>query len=269
MARIGLVPGRISRSSRLAATLVADAISKTTGLAGDAFVAREPRELVERYAAGYIDIVWASPTLFLQSPQLEAAAPIAVSVREGSPHYHSVFFVRRDSPFRSPLDLRGKSVAWVASTSASGYILPRMALADMGVHADELFKRQVFGGTHGNVAHMVRTGEVACGAGYAHFTDGDLTQGVRAASYSESCDGTDMRVLLASPPIPSDLFLAHPSAAEKCDVFEAIETARLASPEPFAQLFGIDGFARPDANALTQLRRSLDAARSLGVLGPV
>lgn len=268
MARIGLVPGRISRSSRLAAQLVADALSKVTGLAGDAFVAREPRELVEKYASGRIDIVWASPTLYLQSPELSCTLPIAVSVREGSPHYHSVFYVRRDSPFRSPLDLQGKSVAWVASTSAAGYIFPRMALADAGVHADELFKKQVFGGTHGSVTHMVRNREVSCGAGYANFLEGDSTLAVRAASYTETGQGSDMRVLLASRPIPSDIFLASPSAAAGRDLFAAMEQAREASPEPFAELFGIDGFAKPDESALAELRRSLDAAQSLGVLSP-
>ena len=245
---------------------MADALAKTTGLAGEAFIAREPRELVEKYSAGEIDIIWASPTLYLQSQELASCVPIAVSVREGAPHYHSVFFVRRDSPFRSPLDLRGKSVAWVASTSAAGYIFPRMALADVGVNADELFKRQIFAGTHGNVAQMVRQGEVACGAGFAHFVDGDLTQGVRSASYSEIDRGTDMRVLMASPPIPSDLFLAHPSAAENRDLFEALKEARQASPESFEQLFHIDSFARPDEGALDGLRRSLEAAQSLGVL---
>lgn len=138
----------------------------------------------------------------------------------------------------------------------------------MGVHADELFKKQMFVGTHGNVAHMVREGEASCGAGFAHFVGGDLTQKVRVASYSESGEASDMRVLMATPPIPSDLFLAHPSAAENCDLFEAMENARKASPEPFEQLFGIDGFARPDADALAQLRRSLDDAHSLGVLSP-
>ena len=171
--RFGIVPSRRGGKESLAAALVAHAVSEASGEPCQPVIMRDPSELVARYAANELDFLWASPTLALSAPELADASTAAVSVRAGSPHYHGVFFVRRDSPYRTPLDLRGKSVAWVASTSASGYIFPRVGLVDLGLHPDELFKRQIFVGTHGNVAQMVLTGEVACGAGsvsYTHLT---------------------------------------------------------------------------------------------------
>ena len=264
---LGLVPLHFGRQARLAAARIADELAHVTGHECHATAFREPRELAEGFAANKLDLVWLSPAHFLRAEAFQGAEPVAISIRSGTPYYHGVLYVRRDSPFRTPLDLRGHSVAWVASTSASGYIFPRVALAEMGLDADELFRRQTFVGTHGNVAQRVRRGEAACGGGYAHFHEGDLTRGVRMASYMDEVgDDEDIRVLLATPPIPADLFVARKGLMDSAALLHALTTAFDTEPDPFRLVFGIDGFAEPNADALVQLGRSLRMAEELGVL---
>ena len=61
------------------------------------------------------------------------AQSFLVTEREGATRYHSVFFVRRDSPVRSLKDLAGRSVAFQNPYSTSAYYLPAAQLLDQGM----------------------------------------------------------------------------------------------------------------------------------------
>ena len=61
------------------------------------------------------------------------AQSFLVTEREGATRYHSVFFVRRDSPVRSLKDLAGRSVAFQNPYSTSAYYLPAALLLDQGM----------------------------------------------------------------------------------------------------------------------------------------
>ena len=55
------------------------------------------------------------------------ATSFLVTEREGATRYHSVLFVRRDSPVRTLADLAGRSVAFQNPYSTSAYYLPASA----------------------------------------------------------------------------------------------------------------------------------------------
>lgn len=61
------------------------------------------------------------------------AQSFLVTEREGATRYHSVFFVRRDSPVRTLEDLVGRSVAFQNPYSTSAYYLPAAQLLDEGM----------------------------------------------------------------------------------------------------------------------------------------
>ena len=60
------------------------------------------------------------------------ARSFLISEREGATRYHSLFFVRRDSPVQSLKDLAGRSVAFQSPYSTSAYYLPAAQLLDEG-----------------------------------------------------------------------------------------------------------------------------------------
>lgn len=60
------------------------------------------------------------------------ARSFLISEREGATRYHSLFFVRRDSPVQSLQDLAGRSVAFQSPLSTSAYFLPAAQLLGEG-----------------------------------------------------------------------------------------------------------------------------------------
>ena len=66
------------------------------------------------------------------------ARSFLVTEREGATRYHSVFFVRRDSPVRTLADLAGRSVAFQNPYSTSAYYLPAARLLNDGMKLEVL-----------------------------------------------------------------------------------------------------------------------------------
>ena len=91
---------------------------------------------------------------------IPVAAPVVEGVRyEGRPIYFSDVIVRRDSPFRSFLDLRGRSWAYNEPLSHSGYGITRHHLVTLG-ETNGFFGEVVEAGFHQEAVRMVADGEV-------------------------------------------------------------------------------------------------------------
>lgn len=75
--------------------------------------------------------------------------------------YFSYTIVRKDSPYRSWADLKGKSYTFNEQTSNSGYNMPRYKLVQLGAHSwQEYFSRVVVSGSHEESIRLVANGAV-------------------------------------------------------------------------------------------------------------
>lgn len=75
--------------------------------------------------------------------------------------YYSYTIVRKDSPFHSWQDLRGKSYAYSEKISNSGYNMPRYKLVQLGAKSwQDYFSRVVVSGSHEASINMVARGDV-------------------------------------------------------------------------------------------------------------
>jgi phosphonate transport system substrate-binding protein len=93
-------------------------------------------------------------------PAVPMAAPVLMGSRyQGRPIYFSDVIVHRDSPFRSFLDLRGRSWAYNEPLSHSGYGLTRYHLVRLG-ETRGFFGQVVEAGFHQEAIRMVARGEV-------------------------------------------------------------------------------------------------------------
>jgi phosphonate transport system substrate-binding protein len=104
------------------------------------------------------------PYVMFERRGLELAIPVAAAVLEGEryggrPIYFSDVIVHRDSPFRSFLDLRGRSWAYNEPMSHSGYGITRYHLVTLG-ETDGFFAEVVEAGFHAEAIRMVARGEV-------------------------------------------------------------------------------------------------------------
>lgn len=111
----------------------------------------------------------------------------------GSPTFHGVIVVGKDSPFVSLADLAGKKMAFTDLNSTMGYIVPMSMLEQAGVTKDKLAQSS-FVGSHNNVAMVVLGGYFDAGA-------------VKEDVYTEFKE-RGLRMLAKSPPIPDHLFVA-------------------------------------------------------------
>jgi phosphonate transport system substrate-binding protein len=104
------------------------------------------------------------PYVMFERQGLDLAIPVAAPVLEGErygglPIYFSDVIVHRDSPFRSFLDLRGRSWAYNEPLSHSGYGITRYHLVTMG-ETDGFFGKVVEAGFHHEAIRMVARGEI-------------------------------------------------------------------------------------------------------------
>ncbi|MGH1346332.1 MAG: phosphate/phosphite/phosphonate ABC transporter substrate-binding protein [Nannocystales bacterium] len=230
--------------------------------------APSPGSLQAAFRRGRVHLAWVSPTLFLLSDAFSPAVPFASAVREGASQYNGVLFVREDSSIRSAESLRGSRVAWVAPTSAAGYLMPRLALAKLGLNPTELFASEAFLDTHGAVARAVAQGSADVGATFALFDDANPAGTLRRAGF-DGIEDLDARVVLGSSPIPSDLIVASHHVPPWIRGNLAIALRNLSDDgsykELFAALFGSEGYREHTPAALDGLARDLSVARERGL----
>jgi phosphonate transport system substrate-binding protein len=75
--------------------------------------------------------------------------PVATNeYMDGSTGYYSVIVVRKDSPYHSIADLKGKVLAWADPNSTSGYAVPLYFMRKQGIDPATFFAKTPFSGSH-------------------------------------------------------------------------------------------------------------------------
>jgi phosphonate transport system substrate-binding protein len=105
---------------------------------GRILMAKDAQQMASYLRRGRVD--WVSETagtaVLLQ--QRAGAKPLLLTERDGTSHYHSVFFARRDSGIASLDDLLGHSVAFQRPSSTSAYFAPAAELLRRGLSLELL-----------------------------------------------------------------------------------------------------------------------------------
>ncbi|HXM53519.1 MAG TPA: PhnD/SsuA/transferrin family substrate-binding protein [Candidatus Binatus sp.] len=134
------------------------------------------------------------------------AAPILDEARyQDRPVYFSDVIVRRDSPFRSFGDLRGRSWAYNEPGSFSGCLLVRHHLLQMG-ETEAFFGLLTFSGRHQESIRQVRSGEVDASAVDSHVLGVERLRNPDLAR--------EIRVLIALGPSTIPLVVATSGVSE-------------------------------------------------------
>ncbi|MGE3669909.1 MAG: phosphate/phosphite/phosphonate ABC transporter substrate-binding protein [Polyangiaceae bacterium] len=229
---------------------------------------RKPEMLARAFEDREVDLAWTSPILALTHPCMSGGIPMASAVRQGATYYHSVLFTSVDSGLMSASQLQGTSVAWVAPTSAGGYVFPRVALASQGLDPQTLFKTEIFCFSHGGVVDAVLTGQADVGATFAVFEDGDATKKLLRAGFQDSERDATVRILVVSTPIPSDLWLGSRAAVDQLggDLLSALQRLCSEAPNAMLSVFGAEMYEAPSRKRLEQLREDVEHAQSLELI---
>jgi len=209
--RFGLVPTTDSARMRSLINALCGLLSAETGSPVESSIEESPAALASALSEGRVHVAWSSPTLLLMSEALSAVIPLLSSVRQSVAFFHAILFVREDSPITTIEELAGKHVAWVAKTSAAGYIVPRTSLVRQGLDPTKLFARESFLHAHGAVARAVLDGTADVGATFAVFEGGDPNKPMVNNGFRQEVTDRGVRVIDAAGPIPSDMIVATPA----------------------------------------------------------
>lgn len=122
--------------------------------------------------AGTVDVAWLGTTAYVRA-RLRGALlePLVCPVRDGRHFYRGEVISRVDSGLAGLAALKGKRVAFVEPSSASGYLFPKALMAQAGVRVPrDLLTREHgeadFLGKHDTVVTAVYLGKFDAGAVY-------------------------------------------------------------------------------------------------------
>lgn len=208
--------------AKRAQSLIEPYLSKALGQAVRVNILPDYEALSPALLSRQVDAAWLTPIMFVlahaANPDVKA---LMKARRNGASFYRTAFIVKKDSPIKSLPELRGKRVAWVARTSASGYLFPRALLARVGQDPNTFFASELIAGTHPAVCKAVRDGTADVGATLADQpVPGKEFQ---ADGCFDSPPISDFRVVAATEPIPNDVIAVRPGLDAK--VIAAVSNA--------------------------------------------
>jgi phosphonate transport system substrate-binding protein len=214
-----------------------------------------------------VQYAWMSPALLVLTDENTKIAPLLSAVRNDSIEYRSALFVDAASPFTELADLQGKTVAWVDTASAAGYLFPRVHLATRGFDATTFFGTELFLKSHAEVVRAVLDGRADLGATYA---ERPASGPIRRAGFLDAAPGREVRVLEWTRAIPHDVIAGHgllPKSEHRLFSNAILTLAERDDGRRLLQAaFHADRFMTTPRNALRPLWEHVRLARKHGLL---
>ncbi|TAJ81759.1 phosphonate ABC transporter substrate-binding protein [Reyranella sp.] len=225
-------------------------LSKELGTKVTLRIANDYAAVIEGQRNGSIHLAGYGPASYARAVVTGVKVePFVTTVNnDGTIGYHSVFYVRADSPYRTIEDLKGKNLGLVDPNSTSGNNVPRFTLNKLKINPDTFFARVTYTGSHENaiIALQQKTVDVAANWWNAE-NDSNLTRMVSKGLAKQD----DFRIISKSDLIPNSPFayLASLPPDLKAAIVKAFNEAPTKAKAAFDKLSdGKDrGFTKVDA----------------------
>ena len=131
-------------------------------------IANDYAAIIEGQRAGNIHIGMYGPASFARA-RMTGAKVDAFAIEtnlDGTKGYHSVFYVKKDSPYQKVEDLKGNNLGLVDPNSTSGNNVPRFVLNGMKIEPETFFSKVVYTGSHENAIIALQQGTVDIAANW-------------------------------------------------------------------------------------------------------
>lgn len=137
-----------------------DYLSKQLGTKVTLRIASDYAAVIEGQRAGNIHIAMYGPASFARALVTGVSSEaFAIEVNgDGTKGYHSVFYVKADSPIQKIEDAKGKNLCLVDPNSTSGNNVPRFVLDKKGIDPEAFFSKVVYAGSHENAITALAQG---------------------------------------------------------------------------------------------------------------
>jgi phosphonate transport system substrate-binding protein len=218
--------------------------SKELGVPVKLRIANDYAAVIEGQRSGQIHIGFYGPAAFARA--LKTGVRVEAFAQDvnldGTKGYFSVFYVKKDAPYRTIQDLRGRNLGLVDPNSASGYNVPLLTLDKMGIDAEKYFGKVLTTGSHENAVLALHQGTVDVAVNW--YNDENQSNLLRMAR-KNMVKAEDFRIILKSEMIVNSpwAYLADLPA----DLKRAIASSfyQIAQKDPAAFEKATDGKAKP------------------------
>ena len=228
---------------------------------GRILMAKDMQQMASYLRRGRVDWVTETSGTAMALRQRSGAEPLLLTERGGMQSYHSVFFVRRDSPITTLAELKGHTLAVQNMWSTSAFQAPMMELLEHGIRPEVLLSPQdtpaadsvgyVFARSELNISTFVHKRVVDAGV----FSNIDWMD----EQHMPAAFRRDMRVLHETADVPRgvEMVRAELDPAVRTRLQEVLLEA---SADPQAgpalrKFFGTTAFHRLDPASLRALER--------------
>jgi len=215
-----------------------DYLSKEIGVPVKLRIANDYAAVIEGQRAGNIQIASYGPSSFARALMTGAKIDaFAIEVNaDGTKGYHSVLYVKADSPYTSIADLKGKNLCLVDPNSTSGNNVPRFALNKMNIKPDEYFGEVVYAGSHENAVIAVQQG--TCDAAFNWWND-EQESNLKRMERKGMAKYDDYRIIFKSDQIVNSpyAYLSDLPAELKAKIRDAFFSIQKNDPAAFDKIY--------------------------------
>lgn len=218
--------------------------SKELGVPVKLRIANDYAAVIEGQRSGQIHIGYHGPASFARALKTGVKAEaFALDVTlDGTKGYYSVFYVKKDAPYQSIQDLKGKNLGLVDPNSTSGYNVPLFALDKMKIEPEKFFGKVLVTGSHENAVLALQQGTVDVAANW--YNDENESNLLRMAR-KNMVKAEDFRIILKSDLIVNSpwTYLASLPADLKKAIRDSFLQVHVKAPEVFQK--ATDGKSLP------------------------
>ena len=134
--------------------------------------------VVESFRNGTLDLGYLSSTDAARNLNQNTASILLVHLKNGKPHFNSIWLSLKNKPYKSITELKDKPVAFASRSSTSGFLIPTWDLAKQGFVGPEksltdFFSQTVYGSGYVSAVEKVLSGEVEAAAVSDYVFKGD------------------------------------------------------------------------------------------------
>ena len=130
--------------------------------------------------------------------------PLAAEIdKDGGFGYFGVIIVKKDSPYQTIDDLKGKRFGFADPNSTSGYQAPNFFLTEQGFKPEDFFGSTTFSESHENSVKMLYEGNFDA---VATWWTNDKKSNMSRMEAKRMIEPGQYRIIWKSPRLPSDPF---------------------------------------------------------------
>lgn len=221
--------------------------------------------LATALSKGEVDVGLIGPLGYVRLDPKAKTQLLFRTVRQGKGVYRSAIFAPVNSKLSSLEDVRKSKkplkVAWVETSSATGYVIPKALLLQAGINPVQSFETQDFLGSHDAVCNAVLEGKYDVGATFADPVVGQAKVSGCEKALGKKAD--QLKIVALSSDVPNDVLVAAPKFSQgKVDAI--IATAKGADKTEDGKgwlkaAFLAEGVADVKDEDFAPIRKALDA----------